>query len=155
MVYPKATFGNPQQTLRYLGRYTHRVAISNQRLIWFDSDRVQFRFRDREAGNLQRTMELSAEEFTRRFLLHVLGKGFVRIRYFGFLANGARRASLALCRRLLNYAAPSLSAAAAVAATHGWTCPDCGAPVQVSERLTAAEIVFRKELRLCPAFDTS
>lgn len=154
VVYPKATFGNPQQALRYLGRYTHRVAISNHRLISFDSDQVQFRFRDRQAGNLQRTMELSADEFTRRFLLHVLGKGFVRIRYFGFLANGVRRASLALCRRLLNYV-PSLSAAAAVAAAHGWTCPDCGAPVQVSERLTAAEIVLRKELRLCPAFDTS
>ncbi len=154
VVYPKATFGNPHQVLRYLGRYTHRVAISNHRLVSFDGNNVQFRWRDRKAGNVQRTMELPADEFTRRFLLHVLGKGFVRIRHFGFMANGGRRASLALCRRLLNHV-PSLSTDTSVTTSNGWTCPDCGAPVQVTERLTSTEIVFRKELRLCPAFNTS
>ncbi len=154
VVYPKATFGTPQQVLRYLGRYIHRVAISNHRLVSFDGNQVQFRWRDRRAGNLQRTMELSADEFTRRFLLHVLGKGFVRIRHFGFIANGGRKTSLALCRQLLKHL-PSLSTDTSVATPDGWTCPDCGAPVEVTERLTSTEIVFRKELRLCPAFDTS
>jgi hypothetical protein len=154
IVYPKATFGNPEQVLRYLGRYTHRVAISNHRLVSFDGHNVQFRWRDRRAGNVQRIMELSADEFTRRFLLHVLGKGFVRIRHFGFMANHCRKASLVLCQQLLNYL-PSVSNGSSPATSNGWTCPDCGAPVGVSERLTSTEIVFRKELRRCPAFDTS
>jgi hypothetical protein len=153
VVYLKPPFGGPEQVLRYLGRYTHRVAISNHRLVSFDGNRVQFRWRDRKSGN-QRTMELSADEFIRRFLLHVLGKGFVRIRHFGFMANHCRQASLALCRQLLDHL-PSARNDTPVATADGRTCPDCGAPLKVTERLTATEILFRRELRLCPAFDTS
>ena len=87
---PKPPFGGPEQVLRYLGRYTHRVAISNHRLLAFDGDNVTFRWRDYAHGNVQRTMTITAEEFIRRFLLHVLPKGFVRIRHFGFMANFQR-----------------------------------------------------------------
>src|SRR5712672_660876 len=87
--------------MRYLGRYTHRVAISNHRLLAFDGNNVTFLWRDYAHGNVQRTMAITAEEFIRRFLLHVLPKGFVRIRHFGFMANALRSASVEICRRLL------------------------------------------------------
>ena len=90
VVYAKPPFGGPEQVLRYLGRYTHRVAISNHRLLAFDGNNVTFRWRDYAHGNVQRTMTITAEEFIRRFLLHVLPKGFVRIRHFGFMANYQR-----------------------------------------------------------------
>ena len=104
VVYAKPPFGGPEQVLRYLGRYTHRVAISNHRLLSFDGDNVTFRWRDYARGNKQRTMTVSADEFIRRFLLHVLPKGFVRIRHFGFMANYQRSASIELCRKLLGMA---------------------------------------------------
>src|SRR2546425_11927898 len=104
VVYAKPSFGGPEQVLRYLGRYTHRVAISNHRLISFDGDHVRFRWRDYAHGNKKRKMTLSAEEFIRRFLLHVLPKGFVRIRHCGFMANYQRSASLNICRQLLDMA---------------------------------------------------
>jgi hypothetical protein len=97
----KPPFGGPEQVLRYLGRYTHRVAISNHRLLAFDGDSVTFRWRDYAHGNVQRTMTITAEEFIRRFLLHVLPKGFVRIRHFGFMANYQRSTFFELCRQLL------------------------------------------------------
>jgi hypothetical protein len=100
VVYAKPAFGGPEQVIRYLGRYTHRVAISNHRLVSFDDEHVTFRWRDYAGGNKTRTMTVSAEEFIRRFLLHVLPKGFVRIRHFGVMANYQRSASIALCRRL-------------------------------------------------------
>ncbi|HSR51456.1 MAG TPA: IS91 family transposase [Acidobacteriota bacterium] len=100
-VYCKPPFGGPGQVLKYLARYTHRVAISNSRLISLKDGRVTFRYKDYRRGRLPRTMTLEAAEFTRRFLQHVLPKGFVRIRSFGFLANCCRREKLALCRRLL------------------------------------------------------
>jgi hypothetical protein len=90
--------------IRYLGRYTHRVAISNHRLISFDGGDVTFRWRDYAGGNKTRVMTVSADEFMRRFLLHVLRKGFVRIRHFGVLANHCRSASIDLCRNLLEMA---------------------------------------------------
>jgi hypothetical protein len=83
VVYAKPAFGGPQQVIRYLGRYTHRVAISNHRLISFDGGNVTFRWRDYAGGNKTRVMTVSSDEFMRRFLLHVLPKGFVRIRHFG------------------------------------------------------------------------
>ena len=86
----KAPFGGPEQVLRYLGRYTHRVAISNHRLLAFDGKTVTFRWRDYAHGNVQRVMPLAAGKFIRRVLLHVLPKGFVRIRHFGFMANSQR-----------------------------------------------------------------
>ena len=86
--------------LRYLSRYTHRVAISNHRLLAFDGERVTFRWRDYARGGKQREMTLAATEFLRRFFLHVLPKGFVRIRHFGFLANRFRTDPVQLCRQL-------------------------------------------------------
>jgi hypothetical protein len=90
LVYAKPTFGSPTKVLRYLGRYTHRIAISNHRLLAFDGERVTFRWKDYARGGKERKMTLLATEFLRRFFLHVLPKGFVRIRYFGFLANRFR-----------------------------------------------------------------
>ena len=101
VVYGKRPFGGPEQVLKYLARYTHRVAISNQRLVAFQDGQVTFRWKDYADGNAQKQMTLSAVEFTRRFLLHVLPRGFVRIRHYGFLANRLRQEKLALCKRLL------------------------------------------------------
>jgi len=101
VVYAKRPFGGPEQVLKYLARYTHRVAISSKRVINFRDGKVTFRWRDYADGGKQKTMELDATEFMRRFLLHVLPRGFVRIRHYGFLANGHRTAKLASCRKLL------------------------------------------------------
>ena len=98
VVYVKPAIGDPSQVLRYLGRYTHRVAISNHRLVSFDGERVTFRWKDYAHGSKQKKMTLTATEFLRRFFLHVLPKGFVRIRYFGFLANRWRTDMLAFAR---------------------------------------------------------
>ena len=101
VVYAKPPFAGPAQVLEYLGRYTHRVAISNDRLLNMADGQVRFRWKDYAHGNRLKTMTLPAEEFLRRFLLHVLPGGFVRIRHFGFLANRGRTAKLARCRVLL------------------------------------------------------
>ena len=101
VVYSKPPFGGPQQVLKYLARYTHRVAISNQRLVSLDDGRVTFRYKDYAHQNVQRTMSLDALEFLRRFLLHVLPSGFMRIRYYGFLANRHRAEKLQRVRLLL------------------------------------------------------
>ena len=99
VVYAKPPFGGPAQVLKYLARYTHRVAISNDRLLSFAENRVTFSYKDYAAGNVSKTMTLTAQEFTRRFLLHVLPKGFVRIHHYGYLANRGRQAKLELCRQ--------------------------------------------------------
>ena len=104
VVYSKPPFAGPQQVLDYVGRYTHRVAISNNRLLCIDDSRVQFHWKDYRDHSQVKTMDLDAEEFIRRFLLHVLPEGFQRIRYYGFLANRHRQEKLALCRRLLGMA---------------------------------------------------
>lgn len=101
VVYSKPPFGGPDQVLDYLGRYTHRVAISNDRLVRLEDAKVTFRWKDYREGNKPKRMTLEAEEFIRRFLLHVLPSGFVRIRHFGLLANCHRETNLALCRQLL------------------------------------------------------
>jgi hypothetical protein len=101
VVYAKRPFGGPEQVLKYLARYTHRVAISNQRLISLADGRVTFEWKDYTDGNQTKTMTLEAVEFIRRFLLHVLPSGFVHRRHFGFLANRNRKEKLALCRSLL------------------------------------------------------
>jgi hypothetical protein len=142
IVYAKPAFGGPEQVLRYLGRYTHRVAISNHRLVSFDGDHVTFRWRDYAHGNKQRLMTLSADEFIRRFLLHVLPKGFVRIRHFGFMANYQRSSSLRLCRQLLGMA-PVPRPTEITLAGSSWTCPKCGGVMTVLERLTAVQIMWR------------
>jgi hypothetical protein len=142
VVYAKPAFGGPEQVLRYLGRYTHRVAISNHRLVSFDGANVTFRWRDYTRGNKQRLMTVSAEEFIRRFLVHVLPKGFVRIRHFGFMANYQRSSSLDLCRQRLGMA-PVIRSTEIAPAISSWVCPKCGATMTIVERVTAAQLKWR------------
>jgi hypothetical protein len=110
VVYAKRPFAGPEQVLDYVGRYTHRVAISNNRLLDIENGQVRFQWKDyRHEGQLK-TMTLSADEFIRRFLLHVLPEGFQRIRYYGFLGNRYRKEKLQQCRRLLGMPAPAIPA---------------------------------------------
>jgi hypothetical protein len=101
IVYAKKPFGSPQTVLDYLGRYTHRVALSNERILSVQNAQVTLSYRDRKDGDQKKTVSLEAHEFIRRFLLHVLPDGFMRIRHFGFLANRAKKHALAQCRKLL------------------------------------------------------
>jgi hypothetical protein len=107
VVYAKPPFAGPEEVLKYVARYTHRVAISNNRLLDIDNGKVTFRWKDYRDSNQHKTMTLSADEFIRRFLLHVLPDRFQRIRYFGFLANRYRAEKLALCRQLLQMPPPT------------------------------------------------
>jgi hypothetical protein len=109
VVYAKPPFGGPHQVLKYLARYTHRVAISNRRLLALQDDHVSFRWKDYTHAGQPTTMTLPATEFIRRFLLHVLPRGFVKIRHFGFLANRGRTANIQLCRTLLEADSPNVS----------------------------------------------
>jgi len=146
VVYSKPPFGGPEHVLRYLGRYTHRVAISNHRLVSFADGTVTFRWRDSAHNNEQKLLSLSVDEFLRRFLLHLLPEGFVRIRNFGFLANRKRATNLPLCFQLLGSAATPQTEqdrSGANNASDLWLCPKCGGPMMVVERLTAAEIQLR------------
>lgn len=149
IVYAKPAFGGPHAVLRYLGRYTHRVAISNHRLLAFDGEQVTFRWKDYAHGNQPRTMTIPASEFLRRFLQHGLPRGFVRIRQFGYLASPCRTARLALGRKLLGFV-PARKTAAAPAVVATWCCPRCGGSMQIGPNLTAAQLVLR-----CTFFDTS
>jgi len=152
VVYSKPPFGGPLYVLQYLGRYTHRVAISNHRLVAFAEDKVTFRWRDSAHQNEQKLLTLSLDEFLRRFLLHLLPEGFMRIRNFGFLANRRRATTLPLCFQLLGSAPQAeQEASSAKDATPLWLCPECGGPMRVIERLTAAEI----QLRSPPALATA
>ncbi|TMA95150.1 MAG: IS91 family transposase [Deltaproteobacteria bacterium] len=101
VVYAKKPFGSPQTVLDYLGRYTHRVALSNDRIVKVENGEVTLSYRDRKDGDRKKTIPLVAHEFIRRFLLHVLPDGFMRVRHFGFLANRSKKQALAQCRRLL------------------------------------------------------
>ncbi|HEY1965746.1 MAG TPA: IS91 family transposase [Acidobacteriaceae bacterium] len=139
VVHVKPALGDPSQVLRYLGRYTHRVAISNHRLVSFDGERVTFRWKDYAHGSKQKMMTLSATEFLRRFFLHVLPKGFVRIRYFGFLANRWRTRMLALARQLLG-TEPSIAPEPVPQTSALWRCPRCGARMVILRRFTAVEL---------------
>ena len=132
--------------LRYLGRYTHRVAISNHRLVSFVDGQVTFRWRDSAHHNKQKLLTLALDEFLRRFLLHILPQGFVRIRSFGFLANRKRATLLPLCFHLLDSTAKPQAdqhASSTKDAPDLYRCPRCGGPMKVIERLTAAEIQLR------------
>jgi hypothetical protein len=143
VVYAKPPFGGPEYVLQYLGRYTHRVAISNHRLVWFAEGKVTFRWRDSAHNNEQKLMTVSLDEFLRRFLLHLLPKGFVRIRNFGFLANRRRATLLPRCFQLLG-APPDAKADQDVSSSNDlWRCPKCGGPMVVVERFTATEIQLR------------
>jgi Putative transposase/Transposase zinc-binding domain len=150
VVYVKPSLGGPLQVLRYLGRYTHRVAISNHRLLAFEGERVSFRWKDYAHGGKQRKMTLLAVEFLRRFLLHVLPKGFVRIRQFGFLANRFRARNLTLCRQLLAVSSDSTSSTVSAEPCSTWRCPVCQTPMVLIRRLTVQELSS-----LCNYFDSS
>jgi hypothetical protein len=143
IVYAKPPFGSPDQVLAYLGRYTHRVAIANSRLVAVDDTSVRFRWRDYRQQGKVRVMALEPDEFIRRFLLHSLPTGFHRIRHYGFLANGHRQARLALIRRLLDQPEPPrarmtgdyrtrLRVLFGVDLDH---CPCCGGPMRVVDHL--------------------
>lgn len=134
VVHAKRPFGSPELVLKYLARYTHRVAISNNRLLDFKDGFVRFRYKDYAHGNRKRVMRLSAVEFVRRLLLHVLPRGFVRIRHYGILSNRQRRENLALCRQLLEGAAPEAESTVpnnlsegVASVTPTRSCPNCGA----------------------------
>jgi hypothetical protein len=146
VVYAKRPFGGPEQVLQYLGNYTHRIAISNGRLVSLQDGMISFRWRDSAHKNKKRVMTLPVEEFLRRFFLHVLPPGFVRIRHFGFLANRQRKKMASLCRQLLaevpavpdNPASPK-----ARTAVDFWKCPACGGEMVIVERFRFTPIYVR------------
>jgi Putative transposase len=136
VVYAKRPFAGPEQVLDYVGRYIHRVAISNNRLLDIGDGKLTFRYKDYRHEGQRKTMTLQAEEFIRRFLLHVLPEGFQRIRYYGFLANRYREQKIACCRKLLGMPAlepPALEAAKKdyheryeeLTGCSLWECPVC------------------------------
>src|ERR1700756_2353986 len=148
VVYAKRPFGGAEHALRYLGCYTHRVAISNHRLFSFSEDQVTFRWRDSAHRNKQRLLTLHVNEFLRRFLLHVLPPGFVRIRHFGFLSTRKRSTLLPLCFRLLGARAVVPETAVTSAGNPSqqrvtWLCPHCNGPMLILERWTASQLRFR------------
>ncbi|HEY1964103.1 MAG TPA: IS91 family transposase [Acidobacteriaceae bacterium] len=146
-VYAKPPFGGPQHVLRYLGRYTHRMAISNHRLTAFDGQRVSFRWRDYGHGSKQRLMTLDTTEFLRRFFLHVLPKGFVRIRHYGLLSNRFRKL-LPLARTLLAVDGREPLPVPPLPNCELWHCPRCGSSMRLTQRFTAAQLYLA-------AFDSS
>jgi hypothetical protein len=153
VVYAKRPFGGPEHVLQYLARYTHRVAISNHRIIDVNDTHVAFRWKDYAHHSKRRTMSLTHEEFLRRFVQHVLPKGFPRIRYFGFLANRRRAESLLQCRALLA-PVPRVSQTDCAGDPDLWRCPDCQGPMRVIERLTPTQILNLESRRIY-AIDSS
>jgi hypothetical protein len=147
IVYSKRPFGGPQHALRYLGAYTHRVGISNSRLVSLADGQVSFRWRDSARGNKKRVMSLPVDEFLRRFLLHLLPRGFVRIRNFGFLANRQRAVLLPLCFSLLrsseHRSAPVSSSHELPRTTPLPKCMHCGGTMHIIERLTSVQLLAR------------
>jgi hypothetical protein len=142
VVYAKPPFAGPESVLAYLGAYTHRIAISNRRILRLENGRVDFRYRDYADARKQKVMSLAVDEFIRRFLLHVLPKSFVRIRHYGLLANRSRKKKIALCRALLSAPAPETTPPKTVAekllrltGVDIHRCPACdqGAMVVVAE----------------------
>ena len=143
VVYAKKAMGGPRQVLRYLGRYTHRIAISNHRPLAFDGENVTFGWKDYAHGGKQRTMKLTTREFLRRFFLHVLPRGFVRIRHYGLLANRFRNQNLALARLLLANTEPQKLETPTKdhpQQTTLWHCPRCGGAMCPRRRLAPMEI---------------
>ena len=158
VVYSKPPFGGPEHVLKYLARYTHRVAISNGRLLSLDNGQVRFRWRDSRHGNRSSVMSLDAIEFIRRFLLHVLPSGFVKIRHFGLLANRNRRQALALCRLHLRAttADPSSSLTEQQKLAISRSCPLCKCgTLHVVARSSAVEPPRPSIPTQCATFDSS
>jgi hypothetical protein len=147
-VYAKPPFGGPEHVLRYLGRYTHRMAISNHRITAFDGERASFRWRDYAHGGKQRIMTLDAVNFLCRFFLHVLPKGFVRIRHYGLLSNRFRKQLLPLAHTLLAAQGREPLPPPPMPDSDLWHCPRCGKAMRVVERFTATQLYFA-------GFDTS
>lgn len=158
-MYAKRPFAGPQQVLDSVGRYTHRVAISNHRLLDIENDPVRFPWKDDRGGGQIKTMTLAADEFIRRFLLHVLPEGFQRIRYYGFLGNRYRKQKLEQCRRLLG--TPTLAEPANTAKDYRdhyeeltghslYPCPQCQ-----PGRMLVIEILPRPPCKIVPYIDSS
>ena len=143
MVYVKKPFGGPEHVLHYLARYTHRVAISNHRLIVMEDGKVTFRWKDYAHGGKKRKMTLAAEEFIRRFLLHVLPKGLARIRHYGWMANRCRRQRAAQCRTLLG-AESAEPPAVSSDHSHVRRCPTCAGIIEVIEKIVPRELSRRR-----------
>jgi len=146
VVYAKRPFGGPEHALRYLGAYTHRLAISNHRLVALENGNVTFRWRDSAHGNKKKLMTLPVHEFLRRFLLHLLPRGFVRIRNFGFLANRRRASLLPICFELLCRSTEKVASATPPSADHPcscWRCPMCSGTMHTVERISAAQLLLR------------
>jgi hypothetical protein len=146
VVYSKRPFGGAEHALRYLGCYTHRVAISNHRLLSLERGEVAFRWRDSAHKSKKRVMRLAVEEFLRRFFLHVLPRGFVRIRHFGFFAHRRRGALLPLCFALLSQTAAPKTVTDSTptdAPRQLWRCPHCGGAMAIVERFTACGALLR------------
>jgi Putative transposase len=141
VVFAKRPFAGPEQVLAYLSRYTHRIAISNRRLVALDEAHVIFTWKDYRHSGATKRMTLSANEFMRRFLLHVLPDGFQRIRHYGFLANGHRRAKLAVIRRLLD---PGARVIADNTVEDEPACPCCGGDMVVIEILPGPRRHYRR-----------
>jgi hypothetical protein len=157
VVYAKRPFGGPEYVLHYLARYTHRVAISNHRLLSVADGKVTFRWKDYAHGSKQRKMTVTAEEFLRRFMLHVLPLGFVRIRFSGFLANRCRKQLLPLCQTLLGASTTQPSeplGSGEAKPLAAWRCPCCGGDMVVVEKLTAQQI-RRRSVDRKPLVDSS
>ena len=155
VVYAKPPFGGAHHVLNYLARYTHRVAISNHRLVALSDGKVTFRWKDYAHGNRQKLMTVSMDEFLRRFLLHTLPRGFVRIRFFGYMANRRRATLLPICRRLIAANSESEKSDTARADDRpAWLCPRCSGSMVVIQRLTADQIAWEAFRRIEVA-DTS
>jgi Putative transposase len=170
VVYAKPPYGGPEQVLKYLARYTHRVAISNHRLIKMEDGMVSFHWKDYAHGSVQKTMALPAVEFIRRFLQHVVPSGFVRIRHFGFMAHRCKEEKLQRCRQLLAeakapvsevMAAPPVPVAghpkpAAELAADRHRCPHCGrGHMIIVERFEAGSPPTRPTVAMSVPEDTS
>jgi hypothetical protein len=155
VIYAKPPFGSPAHVLHYLARYTHRVAISNHRLVDVTDDTVSFRWKDYRHGSQVRTLTLDVDEFLSRFLVHVLPKRFVRIRYFGFLASRRRTHGLPQCRQAIGGApSPPVEPPDTARPPATWPCPRCGGPMRLVERLTARQL-FLLTLVASVTHDTS
>ncbi len=146
VVYSKRPFGGPEHALRYLGAYTHRVGIANSRLVAFADGQVSFRWRDSAHGNRKRVMSLPADEFLRRFLLHLVPRGFVRIRNFGFLSNRQRAKLLPLCLSLLGTPTDQTSSEGGEEPKPSVKlprCPLCNGTMRIVERLSSTQLLPR------------
>jgi hypothetical protein len=146
VVYAKRPFAGPEHALPYLGAYTHRVAISNHRLVALHHGNVTFRWRDSAHGNKKKLMTLPVDEFLRRFLLHLLPRGFLRIRNFGFLANRRRASLLPICFELLPRSTEQATPSRVGSATEqcsNWRCPLCGGTMLIIEPISAAQLLLR------------